>query len=58
VDISFEKVLEDVKQRDYQDTHREAAPLKQADDAVLLDTSELNFEQSLDAMKQIIASKV
>ena len=58
VDISFEKVLEDVKQRDYQDTHREAAPLKQADDAVLLDTSELNFEQSLDAMKQIIARKV
>ena len=58
VDISFEKVLEDVKQRDYQDTHREAAPLKQADDAVLLDTSELTFEQSLDAMKQIIASKV
>ena len=58
MDISFEKVLEDVKQRDYQDTHREAAPLKQADDAVLLDTSELNFEQSLDAMKQIIASKV
>ena len=46
------------QQRDYQDTHREAAPLKQADDAVLLDTSELNFEQSLDAMKQIIASKV
>ena len=32
--------------------------VKQADDAVLLDTSELNFEQSLDAMKQIIASKV
>ena len=47
-----------MKLRDYQDTHREAAPLKQADDAVLLDTSELNFEQSLDAMKQIIASKV
>ena len=55
---TYEEVLEDVKQRDYQDTHREAAPLKQADDAVLLDTSELNFEQSLDAMKQIIASKV
>ena len=51
-------VLADIRQRDYQDTHREAAPLKQADDAVLLDTSELNFEQSLDAMKQIIASKV
>ena len=47
-----------VKQRDYQDTHRAAAPLKQAEDAVLLDTSELDFEQSLDAMKQIIAKKI
>ena len=47
-----------MKQRDYQDTHREAAPLKQAEDAVLLDTSELNFEQSFEAMKQIIAAKV
>ena len=58
VDVSFENVLADVKQRDYQDTHREAAPLKQAEDAVLLDTSELNFEQSFEAMKQIIAAKV
>lgn len=58
VDVSFESVLEDVKKRDYQDTHREAAPLKQAEDAVLLDTSELNFEQSLAAMKNIIAAKV
>ena len=48
----------DVKQRDYQDTHRAAAPLKQAEDAVLLDTSDLNFEQSLAAMKKIIAEKV
>ncbi len=47
-----------MKQRDYQDTHRAAAPLKQADDAVLLDTSELDFEQSLAAMKKIIAEKV
>ena len=55
---TYEEVLADVKQRDYQDTHREAAPLKQAEDAVLLDTSELNFEQSLEAMKKIIAEKV
>ena len=55
---TYEEVLADVKQRDYQDTRRAAAPLKQAEDAVLLDTSELNFEQSLDAMKQIIARKV
>ena len=39
-------------------THRAAAPLKQADDAVLLDTSELNFEQSFEAMKKIITEKV
>ena len=50
-------VNQHVKQRDYQDTHRAAAPLKQAEDAVLLDTSELDFEQSLAAMKKIIAEK-
>ena len=58
VNTSYEEVLADVKQRDYQDTHRAAAPLKQADDAVRLDTSELDFEQSLAAMKQIIAKKI
>ena len=55
---TYEEVLADVKQRDYQDTHRAAAPLQQAEDAVLLDTSELNFEQSLAAMKEIIAQKI
>lgn len=55
--VSYEQVLEDVRQRDYQDTHREAAPLRQAEDAVLLDTSELDFEQSLAAMGAIIAEK-
>jgi len=58
MEVAFEDVLTDVKQRDYQDTHRAAAPLKQAEDAVLLDTSDLNFEQSLAAMKKIIAEKV
>ena len=58
MEVAFEDVLADVKQRDYQDTHRAAAPLKQAEDAVLLDTSALDFEQSLDAMKQIIAKKI
>lgn len=57
-EVSYEKVLEDVKQRDDQDIHRAAAPLKQAADAVLLDTSEMDFEQSLAAMKKIIAEKV
>ena len=57
-EVSYEKVLEDVKQRDDQDIHRAAAPLKQAADAVLLDTSEMDFEQSLAAMKKIIAEKI
>ena len=58
VEVSYEEVLDDVRQRDYQDTHRAAAPLRQADDAQLLDTSEMNFEQSLEAMKKMIVEKV
>ena len=57
-EVSYEEVLADVRQRDYQDTHRAAAPLRQADDAQLLDTSEMNFEQSLKAMKKMIVEKV
>ena len=58
MEVAFEDVLADVKQRDYQDTHRAAAPLRQAEDAILLDTSDLDFDQSLAAMKKIIAEKV
>ena len=58
VEVSYEEVLADVRQRDSQDTHRAAAPLRQADDAQLLDTSEMNFEQSLEAMKKMIVEKV
>ena len=58
VEVSYEEVLADVRQRDYQDTHRAAAPLRQADDAQLLDTSEMNFERSLEAMKKMIVEKV
>ena len=58
VEVSYEEVLADVRQRDYQDPHRAAAPLRQADDAQLLDTSEMNFEQSLEAMKKMIVEKV
>ena len=58
VDISFEKVLEDVKQRDYQDTHREAAPLKQADDAILVDTSDIGFDESFELLKRTILAHI
>jgi cytidylate kinase len=56
--VSYEEVLADVQKRDYQDTHRAAAPLRQAEDAVRVDTSELDFEQSVEAMKAVIAAKI
>ncbi len=57
-ETEFETVLADIRQRDYQDTHREAAPLRQAEDAVLVDTSELDFEQSFARMKEVILDKI
>ena len=54
---SYEKVLEEMRQRDYNDSHRAAAPLKQAEDAVLLDTTELDFQQSEEAILQIIRER-
>ncbi|MDD5887812.1 MAG: (d)CMP kinase [Oscillospiraceae bacterium] len=44
-EADYDEILKDVNQRDYQDTHREIAPLKQADDAILLDTTHMNFEE-------------
>ncbi len=56
-DVTFQDVLDDLIKRDYQDTHREIAPLKAAEDAVILDTSELTFEGSLEAILSVIAKK-
>ena len=50
VDCSFDEVLRDIELRDYQDTHRAEAPLRQAEDAVLLDTTALDFEESFEAL--------
>ena len=52
--VTFEEVLEDMKTRDYNDSHRAIAPLKQADDAVLADTSSLDFEGSLKLLLDIV----
>ena len=54
----YEDVLADVKRRDEQDSGRAAAPLRRAEDAVLLDTSAMDLAQSLAAMKQIIKERV
>lgn len=58
IEEEYETVLEDVKKRDYQDSHRAAAPLRQAEDAILVDTSELDFDQSFETLKKIIAEKL
>ena len=55
---SFEKVLKDIQQRDYQDTHREIAPLKMARDSMKLDTSERDIDGVSAAIKEIVAKKV
>lgn len=56
--VSFDEVLSDLNRRDYNDSHRAAAPLKQADDAVLADTSELDFEQSVELVCSLIKEKL
>ena len=52
------QVQKDVEQRDYQDTHREIAPLKQAKDAVLLDTSDLDIDGVVAAINNIVQEKI
>lgn len=54
---SFEQVLDDIKKRDNQDRTRTASPLVQAEDATLLDTSELSFDESVEAVLNLINNK-
>ena len=53
----YEKVLADIQQRDYNDTHRAAAPLRQAEDAVLLDSTHLDFDGTLQAVEALIRER-
>ena len=55
---SYEQVLRDVQQRDYQDTHRDIAPLKMCRDSVKVDTSEMDLEQSVAAIRKIVEEKI
>ena len=49
------KIAADIEDRDYRDMHRETSPLKQAKDAVLVDSSEMNIDEVVDAIYQIYA---
>lgn len=53
----YEKVLKEIEERDWKDIHRAAAPLRQAEDAVLLDTTEMNFHESEEALLRIIRER-
>lgn len=55
---NYNQVLKDIQQRDYQDTHREVAPLKMCRDSIKLDTSDLDIDGVIAAMKEIIEKKV
>ncbi len=54
VETPFDEVLCDIEKRDWNDTHRETAPLRQAPDSVLVDTSGLTLEESIDAVCDLI----
>ena len=55
---SYNEILKQIQQRDYQDTHREIAPLKMARDSIKLDTSEMPIEGVIEAMKKIVQEKI
>jgi len=56
--VDFDQLLAEVKQRDYNDSHRATAPLKQAEDAVLVDTTGLEKEQSIRKILDLVRSKL
>ncbi len=55
---NYDKILKEIQQRDYQDTHREIAPLKMARDSIKVDTSELDIDGVVAAIQEIVAKKV
>ncbi|WP_297124827.1 (d)CMP kinase [uncultured Eubacterium sp.] len=57
-EVSFDDVLKDVNQRDYQDSHREIAPLKPSDDSIMADTSKLTLQESINLIVNTIKEKI
>ncbi len=58
VETDFDQVLQDILRRDEQDMNREVAPLRQAEDAVRVDTTELDFDQSFELLCSIIRQRM
>lgn len=53
-DVKYSEILDELNKRDYQDSHREIAPLKQAEDAILFDTSDLSFDEVKNKLIEMI----
>lgn len=56
--VDYDVILKEIQERDYQDMHREIAPLKKAEDAVLVDTTELGLRESIDYMVKVIKERL
>ena len=54
----YETILQEIQKRDYQDSHRENSPLKKADDAIELDTSDMTIEEVAQRVTEIIREKI
>ena len=57
-DVAYEVILKEIKERDYQDMNRATAPLKQAEDAVLVDTTKIDLEESIALMINTIKERL
>ena len=55
---NYNQILKEIQQRDYQDTHREIAPLKMCRDSIKVDTSEMDIDQVVAEIKAIVAKKI
>ncbi len=58
ISTSYEAVLKDMKERDYNDSHRAAAPLRPAEDAVRIDTTGNTLEQSVELLKALVSERL
>lgn len=58
MEVNYDDILKDVIKRDYNDTHRETAPLKPAEGCIIVDTTDINFEQSVEKIISVIKENI
>lgn len=58
LDVKYDDVLNDLKERDYRDSHREVAPLKPSEESKIVDTSTLSFDESVNAILTVISENI